>query len=244
MTTPTVTAAVVGSTGLVGGHILQQLLALPTTSTVHSLTRRAPPTPLTDPDSKLQNHISTESTAWPTLLKSVLGTNPVSAFFSALGTTRGDAGSLEAQRLIDRDLNIDLAKAAKESGVKTYVLISSNSASSSSSFPYMKMKGELEDAVLELGFDRTIILRPGLIVGSRERTRMVERPLHTLANVMGRVGLKNFWAQDAEVIARAAAKAGLEEETWKEKGKGKEVGGKWVWVMEQADIVEVGLEKK
>lgn len=42
----------------------------------------------------------------------------VSDFFSALGTTRAQAGSLEAQRKIDFDLNLELAQKAKEGGVR------------------------------------------------------------------------------------------------------------------------------
>jgi len=40
--------------------------------------------------------------------------------------------------------------------------------------PYSKMKGELEDSVNALGFDHTIIVRPGLIVGGREESRPAE----------------------------------------------------------------------
>ena len=40
--------------------------------------------------------------------------------------------------------------------------------------PYSKMKGELEDSVNALGFDHTIIVRPGLIVGGREDSRPAE----------------------------------------------------------------------
>jgi uncharacterized protein YbjT (DUF2867 family) len=95
-------------------------------------------------------------------------------FFSGLGTTKAAAGSIEAQRKIDYDLNLDLAKAAKESGVDTYVLISSGSANAQSNFAYVRMKGELEDAVKALGFKHTVILRPGLIVGGREDSRPAE----------------------------------------------------------------------
>ena len=49
-------------------------------------------------------------------------------FISALGTTRAIAGSVEAQRAIDLDLNLSLARAAHDAGVDTYVLISSASA--------------------------------------------------------------------------------------------------------------------
>jgi uncharacterized protein YbjT (DUF2867 family) len=155
-------------------------------------------------------------------------------FISALGTTKGQAGSLEAQRKVEVDLNLALAKAAKDAGVETYVLISSQMASAASMFPYTKMKGEFEDAVKELKFKHTVILQPGLIVGTREDSRPTEFVLRKVAGLLGGLSaaLKDPWAQDAEVIARAAVKAGLDCVD------GKHEEG--VWLLDQASIVRVG----
>jgi uncharacterized protein YbjT (DUF2867 family) len=157
-------------------------------------------------------------------------------FFSGLGTTKAAAGSIEAQRKIDYDLNLDLAKAAKESGVDTYVLISSGSANAQSNFAYVRMKGELEDAVKALGFKHTVILRPGLIVGGREDSRPAEFAVQSVARAFRRItpALTDFWAQDATVIARAAVNAGVKcVEGEKEPG---------IWLLGQADIVALGKE--
>lgn len=157
-------------------------------------------------------------------------------FLSALGTTKAIAGSFEAQRKIDYDLNLDLAKAAKEAGVETYVLISSASANSTAYFAYSKMKGELEDAVKALGFKHTVLLRPGLIVGDRTDSRPPEAALRSLAKGLRSLTPKatDFWAQDASVIARAAINAGV-----------KCIDGKrdpGVWSLGQAEIVELGKQ--
>jgi hypothetical protein len=95
------------------------------------------------------------------------------------------------------------------------------------------MKGELEDAVSEIEFEKVVLLRPGLIVGDREQRRLPEVILGKLANLTGYIGLKNVWAQDAIVIARAAVKAGLEAK------EGKAPEGR-VWVLGQGDIVRLG----
>lgn len=116
------------------------------------------------------------------------------------------------------------------------VLISSSGANAQSGMAYPQMKGALEDAVKALGFEHTIILRPGLIVGGREESRPVEFGIQKIANVMGKVGLKNFWAQDADVIARAAVKASLDVSK-----NGKE-GEKSVLLLAQGDIVKLGKE--
>jgi uncharacterized protein YbjT (DUF2867 family) len=132
-------------------------------------------------------------------------------------------------------LNLELAKAAKDSGVETYVLISSRGANATSMIPYTKMKGQLEEAVKKLGFKHCVILQPGLIVGGREDSRPPEFMMRTLANAMGAVSgnkLKDFWAQDADTIAKAAVQAGIEcVEGKKEDG---------VWVLGGSEIVKLG----
>jgi len=158
-----------------------------------------------------------------------------SIFLSALGTTKAQAGSFEKQRKIDYDLNLELAKAAKDAGVETYVLISSGSASATSRMPYSRMKGELEEAVKNLGFKHCVIVRPGLIVGGREDSRPPEFVMRTIANAIGSVSrnkLKDFWAQDADVIAKAAVHAGIQcIEGKREEG---------IWLLGGADIVRLG----
>jgi len=220
--------AVVGSTGLVGSEILSTLLSLPSILSVHTLARRQPPST----DAKLTPLISTDSAQWPTQLASI---KPApSTFFSALGTTRAAAGSFENQRKIDYDLNLELAKAAKDSGVKVYVLISSASADANSYMAYTKMKGELEDSVKSLNFDHTIILRPGLIVGTRGESRKAEFVIRKIAGLVGMFShiLKDPWAQDADVIAKAAVTAGLKALENKDTPK--------VWVIGQSEIVKLG----
>jgi uncharacterized protein YbjT (DUF2867 family) len=196
---------------------------------VHAYTRRDLPNPTSS--SKLHALQSTDTATWPSLYPTA---PPAPLFLSALGTTRAAAGGPEAQRAIDHTLSVALAKAAKDAGATTYVLISSGSASPKSAVPYSKMKGETEDAVRALGFAHTVILRPGLIVGTRSESRPAEAVFRGIAKALGKVSnvLKDSWAQDAEVIARAAVRAGLDcVEGRREEG---------VWVLEQGDIIRLG----
>lgn len=131
------------------------------------------------------------------------------AFISALATTRAQAGSLEAQRLIDHDLNLGLAKAAKENGTQIAVLISSNGADVTSRIPYMKLKGDVEESIKGVGFSHTVILQPGLLLGTRQDSRPMEAFAQKIAGGLGAISnkLTDFWAQDSLVIARAAVSA-------------------------------------
>ena len=128
-----------------------------------------------------------------------------------------------------------MARRAAKSGVKVYVLISSAGTSKSSIWPYGKMKAELEEAVSELGFSHCVIMRPGLLVGTRTESRPPETILRKLANGLGMVSrgyLKDFWAQDADVIARAAVAAGTQCL------EGQKVEG--IWRVEQSEILKLG----
>ncbi|KAI9743021.1 MAG: Protein fmp52, mitochondrial [Claussenomyces sp. TS43310] len=221
-------ATVIGSTGLVGSRILAALLTLPSVGSVYTIARRQP----TASDPKLQALIDSDTSQWASKFSTIQP--PPSIFLSGLGTTRARAGGLDKQWAIDHDLNLEMAKAAKAAGVKVYVLISSTNPSASSSFPYLRMKGSLEDQVKALEFDQTVILRPGLIVGSREESRPAEAFMRLTANILGSVhsALKDPWAQDADVIGRAAVNAGLRAFEGKAPDK--------VWILNQSDIIKLG----
>lgn len=116
-----------------------------------------------------------------------------------------------------------------------YVLISSAAVSSKSMFPYSKMKAELEDAVKELGFPYTVLVKPGLLVGTRKESRLAESVLQAISKGLGAINkgrLTDWWAQDVDVIGRAAVAAGLQcLEGKKEEG---------LWIVGQSDIIRLG----
>jgi uncharacterized protein YbjT (DUF2867 family) len=119
------------------------------------------------------------------------------------------------------------------------VLISSSGANKTSNIPYSRMKGEIEEDVKALGFERTVILRPGLISGTREESRPLEAGIRFIAGWAGKLhpGLKNGWAQDADVIAKAAVKAGLRAL------EGDVPSGKeQVWNIDGSDIIALAKE--
>lgn len=131
---------------------------------------------------------------------------------------------------------MSLAKAAKEAGVKYYVLVSSAGVNKNSIFPYSKMKGELDEAVQQIGFEKTILLKPGLLMGSRADSRPPEYVVQMIASFLGKISggrLSNFWSVDADIVAKAAVAAG-------EKClDGTAPEGK-VWVVSHAEIRRLG----
>jgi len=231
------TATVLGSTGMTGSHILSTLLSLPTPqiSNITTISRRAPNQTTPSQSSNhptLTTHISPDTTTYPAFL-----TTPGAPkiLFSALATTRAAAGSFAAQYTLEHDLNITLARTARQSGTTTYVLISSANGNLNSYFPYSRMKAEIERDILALDFPHTVILRPGLIGGRREESRPAEAVIRWIADGLGAVSggvLKDFWTQDADVIGRAAVRAGLRAQRGELPGK--------VTVLGQRDILDLG----
>ena len=102
------------------------------------------------------------------------------------------------------------------------------------------MKAEVEEGVKGMGFGYTVILRPGLLVGERGERRVAEGVLRGVASGAGWVSsgwLKDWWAQDADVVGRAAVRAGV----MCLEGKAP-VGEGGVWVVGQGEIVRLGRE--
>ncbi|KAL5315095.1 hypothetical protein ACEPPN_017746 [Leptodophora sp. 'Broadleaf-Isolate-01'] len=134
-------------------------------------------------------------------------------FISALGTSKAQAGSIENQCKIDFDLNLAVAKAAKAAGIKLYVLISAAGTSTTSHFAYPKIKAELGEAIKEVGFEKTVFIKPGMIVGTRDNAKPLDGIVRGAAWFSGVISgghWKDIWAQDAEFIGRASIVAGLE----------------------------------
>lgn len=58
---------------------------------------------------------------------------------------------------------MNTAKVAKEQGVKEMAIVTARDANTNSFFAYNKLKGEIERDVLAVGFEKTLIARPGLL---------------------------------------------------------------------------------
>ena len=67
-----------------------------------------------------------------------------------------------------------LANACKKLSAKKFLFISSGGANSSSSNFYLKLKGEIEDAVLKTKQKSLFILKPSLLIGKRKNSRFIE----------------------------------------------------------------------
>jgi uncharacterized protein YbjT (DUF2867 family) len=159
------TALLLGATGLVGGHVLDLLLADPSYRRVTVLTRR----PLARMDSKLD-----QRTADFDRLRDHEISFAVDDVFCCLGTTIAQAGSQEAFRRVDHDYVVEAARLAAEHGAKRFLVVTAAGANAKSRIFYNRVKGDAEDAVRALPLEGAVILRPSLLLGERTGQRTGE----------------------------------------------------------------------
>lgn len=195
------TAIVIGATGLVGSHLLKQLLEDENYEKVVVLHRRS--TGVKHP--KLEEHIIDfdQPDNWKDLVKG-------DHLFSALGTTIKKAGSQERQYTIDFTYQFETARIAAENGFSKYVLVSSAGANRSAKSFYPRLKGELDEAVKELSFETTVILRPSILKGDRSESRPMEKAGIIIAGLITRIpGLKKYRPIPAGQVAGAMRAAAM-----------------------------------
>lgn len=164
-----------GATGLIGGYLLDGLLADDGVSEVHALVRR----PLQVSNPKLHVY-QVDFAALPKL-------PPLDEAFLALGTTIKVAGSREAFRAVDLQANLAVARAAVEAGARRIGLVSAAGADAQSLIFYNRVKGELEEALESLPLEALVIARPSLLLDSREHLGQPPRMGETLAIPMARL---------------------------------------------------------
>lgn len=127
--------------------------------------------------------------------------------FIALGTTIAQAGSEAAFRAVDFDTVLAVARAAKTAGATRCAVVSALGADPRSRVFYNRVKGEAEQALIALDFERLVIARPSLLDGHREALGQPRRAgeAWTLRLVRPVAGLvpKAWRPITAERVARA-----------------------------------------
>lgn len=191
------TILLAGATGMVGGLALRRLLSHPAFDQVVALVRRPLPGPA---------HIRLRAELVDLTRLSARPPPAAIAACSALGTTLRKAGSREAFRAIDHDAVLDFARWALAGGVQTFVHVSSVGADPTSRNFYLRVKGEIEQAVSALPFHRVVALRPSLLLGARGERRLGEalaRVVMPALNPLLRGRVRPYRAIPADTVAAA-----------------------------------------
>lgn len=193
----------VGATGLVGGHVLRQLLDDARCDAVVAPTRR----PLALADPALLNpvvdfeQLPLDAHWWA-----------VDAVICALGSTIRQAGSRERFARIDHDYPLQVAGQARAQGAHAFVLNSAKGADAGSRIFYSQVKGRLEQDLRALAYPSLTLVRPGLIGGERSERRTGEHLASLVLGALGPVLPRGWRINPAQNIAAAMVEAAMNPE--------------------------------
>lgn len=123
--------------------------------------------------------------------------------FCCLGTTIRAAGSKEAFYKVDHEYVALIARIGFENGVKKFAMISAMGANKNSSVYYNKVKGLVEEAVCQTGFESCFIFRPSLLLGQRSEFRLGEKIATFFMTAFSFIIPKKYKAIEAKQVAKA-----------------------------------------
>jgi len=162
------TAVVLGATGLIGQHLVQELLQNDLFSKVRILVRR--PLNLNHPKADIQvvNFNDEKDIAARIDIGDVI--------FCCIGTTREKVkGNKTEYRKVDYDIPIITARLGVQHGFSQFLLVSAIGANPVAANFYLQLKGCIEEDITALPFESIHIFRPSLLLGNRQEFRLGER---------------------------------------------------------------------
>jgi uncharacterized protein YbjT (DUF2867 family) len=200
-------AVVLGSSGLIGSHLVKLLNVSQDYSEITTFVRRKsdilPP--------KIKEVLADYSN-----LQNLKDEFICDSLFIALGTTIKKAGSEEKFREVDYTYVLDSVKIAHEINVKNVLLVSSLGADVNSSIFYSRTKGEVERDTSNLGLNSLSIFRPSLLLGDRNEFRPGEKIGEIVSGLFSFAfigSFKKYKPISAETVAKAMIKTSLSKKT-------------------------------
>ena len=199
------TALVFGSTGLVGGNVLNQLIQNNNYSKIKIFVRSS----IKVNNSKVQV-IQTDFNNLEKYKEEIAGDE----CFYCIGTTKKNSPDKNEYQKIELDIPKKVAQIAKSNNINSFFFVSSGYANSKSSGDYLKYKGLVEEEILGLGFFKIGIMRPSFILGKRKEFRLGEKIgiiIFKLLNPIFIGPLKKMRSIHSEIIAKAMIKIANED---------------------------------
>lgn len=201
-------ATLIGATGLIGGHLLNLLIDDETFESIKIIVRR--PIQITHPKIKIEIIDFDDQTQFSNAVKDS------EIIFCAIGTTQKKVkGDLKAYRKVDFDIPIHTAQYGLQEGMQQFLLVSSIGANSKKGNFYLKLKGEVEDALIAQNIPSLSIFRPSLLLGKRNEKRTVENIGQFFGKFLKVISPKKY----KPIEAKNVAKAMVESAKLNQKGK-------------------------
>ncbi len=218
------TAVVLGATGLVGEQLVQQLLNDAVFSKVRILVRR--------PVKLLHPNLEVEIVNFDNLSEHRRKLGKGDCIFCCIGTTQKKVkGDKNAYRKVDVDIPLNAAKMGKDAGFAKYLLVSAVGAEAHAKNFYLRFKGELEREIAAINFNSFHVFRPSILLGERKEFRLAELVgkgvMKGLSGLFGGI-LRKYRGIDRAAVARAMIAAAKSE-------------GKGMFVHHYDDMIKAGF---
>ena len=160
------TALVFGSTGLVGGHLLDQLIKNENYNKIKLFVRSE----IIINDLKVEI-VKTDFNNMEKHKEEITGDH----CYFCIGTTKQNSPDKDEYRRVELDLPKQIAQITKSNSVNSFVFVSSGYADPNSSGDYLKFKGLVEEELKRLSFNKLGIMRPSFLIGDRKEKRLGEK---------------------------------------------------------------------
>ena len=196
--------AIVGASGLIGSCIIDELLQT-TDNKITLISRR----PLGLINSRIHELI-VDFTNQSALNEALKG---VDAVFIAIGTTQKKMkGDLVAYRKVDYDIPVAVAQACVINNVPKLLLVSSVGADSSSSNFYLRLKGEVEEAIEKMPIQYIGIFQPSLLLGNRNEFRLGEKISQFIMPIFSFIIPSKYKPIAAKQVAKAMIREAIQDQ--------------------------------
>ena len=160
------TALLFGSSGLVGGHLLNQLSEDINYSKIKLFVRVIPE--VSDPKVEI---IKTDFNNLQNHKEDIIGND----CFVCIGTTKKNAPDKDEYRRVELDITKEIAQIAKSNLVNSFIFVSALYANPKSSGEYVRYKGLVEEELKKFNFPKLAIMRPSFLMGDRKEKRVSEK---------------------------------------------------------------------
>ena len=199
------TALLFGSSGLIGGHLLNKLIQNNDYNKIKIFVRAE----LEIQDSKVEI-IKADFNNLKNHIEDIKGDD----CFFCIGTTKQNSPDKNEYKRIERDMPVEIAQIAKANSVNSFIYVSSGFADPKNLGAYLRYKGEVEEELKKLNFTKLGIMRPSFLIGNRKEKRFGEKIgifLFKLLSPLFLGPLKKMKPIHSEIVANAMIKVANED---------------------------------
>ena len=199
------TALLFGASGLVGSHVLSQLISNNNYSKIKLFVRSS--IDISDPKIEI---IQTDFNNLENHREDIKGDD----CFFCIGTTKKNSPDKNEYKRVELEVPKQIAQIAKSNFVNSFVFVSSGYADPKSSGDYLKFKGEVEEELKKLNFPKLGVMRPSFLLGDRKEKRVGEKIgifIFKLISPLLLGPLKKMKPIHSEIVARSMIKVANED---------------------------------